>query len=76
VCYFLDGARRLTGEEGHLRQVPVSLFILTLVWYGRLDRRHRFCLQHEEDEWSYGDWLADVKAGEVARHPALPVVYP
>ena len=53
MCYFLDGARRLIGEEGHLRQVP-----------------------HEEDEWSYGDWLADVKAGEVARHPAVAVVYP
>ena len=53
VCYFLDGARRLTGREGHLRQVP-----------------------HEEDEWSYGDWLVDVKSGEAARHPALPVVYP
>ena len=31
---------------------------------------------HQEDEWSYKEWLVDIEEGEAARHPALPVVYP
>ena len=41
----------------------------------RLEREK--CRQdpHTEDAWSYDDWIGDVREGDVARHPALPVVF-
>lgn len=41
-----------------------------------LATRHTRRKLQDEDGWSYQAWRKDLKEGQVARHPLLPVVYP
>ncbi|KAG0615216.1 hypothetical protein M758_5G024000 [Ceratodon purpureus] len=41
-----------------------------------LESRHARRKLQEEDGWSYRAWRKDMREGQVARHPLLPLVYP